>query len=82
MEVSEKILSKNILRRRLIVWRITAMFAIAVLFILSFIRSDHFKGRSYIAHVSISGEILEDRNIERKLSVVSLSQLTFKIRNR
>jgi protease-4 len=68
---SDKILERKALNRKLFIWRVLAVVMTVALLFFACSKAPNLKAMSYIASISISGEILEDPIREKKLSDIA-----------
>ena len=58
---SDSLIDRRRLKRRLAIWRLAAVIAVAGVGLALFARFDTTEGRNHVARLSVSGVILEDR---------------------
>ena len=71
MGISDQILEKKVLSKQLFIWRVIAIIMIIIILLLAHHKTMSFKGKSYIASISVGGEIFENRIREKKLARIA-----------
>jgi protease-4 len=68
---ADRILERKVLNKQLFIWRVLAITMIFAIFSLIYSRSNNFRGASYIASISVIGEIFENADREKNLARIA-----------